>query len=111
VFADLPNAEVLEYLVGKTIPLPDTPGGAENAQKKVEIQRRGVKQLAWESAGSIGGDKIHSHHYALLYDAGDAHYFAELDVDVRQVGEKRAYLGVQMSNVRKADLIVHAPPK
>jgi len=107
----LPTKEVLEYFEGKPLRLPDGPGGGEKTGKDPVIQRHGVKQLTWESSMSAGGSKVHTHHYALLYDAGDTHYFADVHIDVRQVGEKRAYLGFQTSNVRKADMIVDATPK
>ena len=106
----LPTEEVLEYLEGKSLPLPDGPGAEEKAKKNPVIHRRGVKQLIWERTASIGGSNIHHHDYALLYDAGDAHYVAEVHIDVRQVGDTRAYLGFQATDVRKADKIVDAPP-
>jgi len=109
VLAHLSTEEVLDYLVGKPLPLPDNLNGA--GKPATIIQRDGVKQLTWESAMSLGGSRLEHHHYALLYDAGETRYFAEIDIDVRQVGEKRAYLGARISNVRKVEKIVDANPK
>jgi hypothetical protein len=88
-----PTEEVLECLEGKPLPLPDDLNGGGKAGTKLVIQRRGVRQLTWESIISRDGSKEETHHYALLYDAGDARYFAEVHIDVRQVGEQRVYLG------------------
>jgi len=49
--------------------------------------------------------------YALLYDAGDTRYYAEVHIDVRLVGQQRAYLGTQMTGVRKVEKIVATNPK
>jgi len=106
--ARLPTEEVLDYLEGKPIPPVDNLDGGKAG---TVIRRGGVKQLTWESAISREGSKLETHHFALLYDAGDTHYFAEIAIDVRQVGEKRAYLGAQMSNVRKVGKIVDTGPK
>jgi hypothetical protein len=108
----LPTEEVLDYLEGKPLPLPGGPAGAGGkAGAPPLIQRRGVKQVTWESTTSSDLSKVQSHHYALLYDAGDAHYLAEVVIDVRQVGGSRVYVGFQATDVRKADKIVDTGPK
>jgi hypothetical protein len=108
----LPAEEVLDYLEGKPLPLPSRPDGAAGrAEAALVIRRRGVKQVTWESTTSSDLSKVQSHHYALLYDAGDAHYLAEVVIDVRQVGGSRAYVGFQATDVRKADKIVDTSPK
>ncbi len=110
--AHLPTKEVLDYLEGKPLPLPSRPDGAGGkAGAPLVIQRRGVKQVTWESTISSDLSKVQSHHYALLYDAGDAQYLAEVVIDVRQVGGSRAYVGFQATDVRKADKIVDTGPK
>jgi hypothetical protein len=75
------------------------------------IQRRGVRQFTWESTSSLGGRKVETHHYALLYDTGDTRYLAEVHIDVRQVGKKRVYLGAQVTDVRKVEKVVDTSPK
>jgi hypothetical protein len=105
----LPTEEVLDYLEGKSLPPPAGAGG--KAAAPLVIQRRGLKQVTWESTTSSGLSKVESHHYALLYDAGDAHYLAEVVIDVRQVGGSRAYVGFQATDVRNADKIVDPSPK
>lgn len=105
----LPSEEVLDYLEGKPLPPPGGSGGKAGAPPV--IQRRGVKQVTWESTTSSDLSKVQSHHYALLYDAGDAHYLAEVVIDVRQVGGSRVYVGFQATDVRKADKIVDTSPK
>jgi hypothetical protein len=106
-----PTEEVLEYLEGKPLPLPaELTGGGKPGTNPV-IHRAGVRQLTWESSSSQNGSKEESHHYALLYDAGDTRYFAEVHIDTRQVGEQRAYLGAQMTGVRRAEKIVTPNPK
>jgi hypothetical protein len=107
----LPTEEVLECLEGKPLPLPDVLNGGGKAGTNPVIQRRGVRQFTWESTISRDGSKEESHHYALLYDAGEARYFAEVHIDVRQVGEQRAYLGVQLTGVRKVEKIIDTRPR
>jgi hypothetical protein len=109
--AQLPTEEVLDYLEGKPLPLPARPDGAGgNAGAPLVIRRRGVKQVTWESTTSSGLSPVESHNYALLYDAGDAHYLADVHIDVRLVGGRRVYVGFQATDVRKADKIVDASP-
>jgi hypothetical protein len=105
----LPAEEVLDYLEGKSLPPPAGAGGKAGAPRV--IQRHGVKQVTWESTTSSDLSKVQSHHYALLYDAGDAHYLVEVVIDVRPVGGSRAYVGFQATDVRKADKIVDTSPK
>jgi hypothetical protein len=107
--AQLPTEEVLDYLEGKPLPLPAGPDG--KARAPAVIQRRGVKQVTWESTTSSSLFKSVSHNYALLYDAGGANYLAEITIDVQQVGGRRVYVGFQATNVRKADKIVDTGPK
>jgi hypothetical protein len=110
--ARLPTEEVLDYLEGKPLPLPPRPdGAATKAGAPLVIQRRGVKQVTWESTTSSSLSPVESHHYVLLYDAGDARYLADVSLDVRQVGGSRVYVGFQANDVRKADKIVDASPK
>ena len=110
--AHLPTEEVLDYLEGKRLPLPARPDGAAGkAEAALVIQRRGVKQLSWESTTSSTLSPVESHRYALLYDAGGAQYVAEVVLDVRPVGGSRAYVGFQATDVRKADKIVETGTK
>jgi hypothetical protein len=107
----LPTEEVLEYLEGKPLPLPNNLDGGGKAGTNPVIQRRGVRQLTWESTTSMDGSKEENHHYALLYDAEGARYFAEVHIAVRQVGEQRAYLGAQVTGVRKVEKVVDTSQK
>jgi hypothetical protein len=108
-----PDDEVLDYLDGKPFPLPDDIAGVGGGKPggSVVIRRKSIKQLAWESSSWSVTDPNTTHRYALLYDAGDVHYVAELHVNVRQVGTKQAYLGFQATGVQRADKVVDAGPK
>jgi hypothetical protein len=106
----LPTEEVLEYLEGKPLPLPAELAGGGKPGTNPVIHRAGVRQLTWESSTSRYGSKEESHQYALLYDAGDTRYYAEVHIDVRLVGQQRAYLGTQMTGVRKVEKIVATNP-
>jgi hypothetical protein len=105
--------EALQYLEGKPLPLPDNVDGGGKAGKKLLIQRRGVRQLAWESSdsSSLDGYKERTHHYALLYDAEDSRYFAKVLITVRQIGEERVCIGVQVMDVRKVEKTTDPNPK
>jgi hypothetical protein len=110
--AQLPTEEVLDYLEGKPLPLPARQDGAgPKAGAPLVLQRRGVKQVTWVSTSSSTLSPVESHNYTLLYDAGDAHYLADVHIEVRQVGGSRVYVGFQATDVRKADKIVDASPK
>jgi hypothetical protein len=102
--------EVASYLDGKSIPdrmAPAAGGTSPQPQNNLVIHREGVSDLRWQSSSKTepGVDEPTHHDYTLLYNTGQDFYVADISIRLRQIGDKRAFLGYEVKRVEKADRV------
>jgi hypothetical protein len=105
-----PPSEIADYLDGKSLPAQVTPaagGTATQPQPTLVIRRGGIRDLRWESSSKAeeGAAEPWYHDYALLYNVGREFYVADISIRLRQIGERRAFLGYEVRRVEKADRV------
>jgi hypothetical protein len=103
-------SEVADYLDGKALPAQLTPaagGTASQPQPVLVIRRDGIRDLKWQSSSKAeeGASEPCYHDYALLYNAGPEFYVADISIRLRQIGDRRAFLGYEVRRVEKADRV------
>ena len=98
--------EVLDYLDGKPLPLPDGPVGGDKAGRTLVIRKADVSELRWNSATQqTGVENPWSHHYSFLCTSNGIHYVVDVTVEVRQVGGRRVFLGLNVRKVVPGDMV------
>jgi hypothetical protein len=100
--------EIASYLEGKSMPdrmLPSAGGTSPQPQNNLVIHREGISDLHWQGSSKAepGTDEPAYHDYTLLYQAGQDFYVADISIRLRQIGDKRAFLGYEVRRVERAD--------
>jgi hypothetical protein len=93
--------EVREYLDGKTLPLQAEPGNEGKQGRSITIRKANIVALEVNKSGARGAGEPWSTSATFIYDDQGTKYAIEVRVSHRKVAGKRAFFGLDVTQVAK----------